>query len=298
MAKVPRIFQQQQRTLGPLTVNVGVKIGPGGVEGATRYASLFGGMLAAGLVMSLAAGPMQGLRGVAGPTIALAATPLVAALVLLGTLVVTLGIAVLVGKAINAVVGLFVLGTGLAALTMQCGTITDVVFLGAGQVGLAVETAIWGVVVLLCAAVVFRLAGPLPDVPVQDINEAFKPGAVFSLDALKSSLAGLLISAGGLALADQRPQGPGDCRGHHWWHCCGNGWSASESQSPADPDLCRADLRRCAGPCDLGDDDDGHTRSDVCCRYPASNRPPDALGLCRRSAHGRGHRPGLVAKLR
>jgi hypothetical protein len=193
MAKVPRIFQLQVRTLGPLAVNVGVKIGPGGVEGTTRYATLFGGMIAAGLVMSLAVGPMQGLRGVAGPTIALAATPVLAALVLLGTLVVSLGIAVLVGKAINAVVGLFVLGSGLAMLTMQCGTIADVVFLGAGQVGLAVETAIWAVVVLLCAAVVFRLAGPLPDVPVQNIDEAFNPAEVFSIQALKSALAGLLI---------------------------------------------------------------------------------------------------------
>ena len=134
------------------------------------------------------------------------------------------------GKAINAVVGIFVLGTGLAALTMQCGTITDVVFLGAGQVGLAVETAIWGVVVLLCAAVVFRLAGPLPDVPVQDINEAFKPGAVFSLDALKSSLAGLLILPVVWLLLINDLKGQAIAAVTIGGIVGGNGWSASESQ--------------------------------------------------------------------
>ena len=193
MMKLPRIFEHQRRTLGPITINVGVKTGPLGVEGAARYLSLVGGMIAAGLIMSLAVGPMLGDRGVPGPTVALAARPAVAIPILLGTLVATLFIATLVGKAINAVVGLFVLGVGMAVLTMQCGTIADVVFMGSGQVGLAVETAVWAGVVLILAAVVFFFSGPLPDVPVENLNDALKPSAIFSPAALKSVCAGLLV---------------------------------------------------------------------------------------------------------
>lgn len=143
--------------------------------------------------MSLAVGPMQSVRGVPGPTLALAANPVVAGLILLGTLLATVFIAIIVGKMINAVVGLFVLGVGFMVLTMMCGTIADVVFMGSGQLALAVETAIWGVIVILLAATVFRFSGPLPDIPIEHSNDAIRPSAVFSSGALKSALAGLVV---------------------------------------------------------------------------------------------------------
>ena len=61
------------------------------------------------------------------------------------------------------------------------------------RLGLAVETAVWAGVVLILAAVVFRFSGPLPDVPVENLNDALKPSAIFSPAALKSACAGLLI---------------------------------------------------------------------------------------------------------
>jgi len=189
MAEVPPIQQGSAPQNTPGTLNAASQ----GLQGVARYVTLFGGIIIAGIVMSLAAGPMQGVRGVPGPTLALANAPLVAGLILLGTLLVTLFVACMVGKAINAVVGLFILGTGFAVLTMQCGTIADVVFLGGSQVSLAVETLAWAVVVFFCAVVVFRVSGPLPDVPVEDPAEAFAPGTLLGADALKSALAGLLI---------------------------------------------------------------------------------------------------------
>ena len=150
-------------------------------------------MIAVSIIMSLAVGPMQSPRGVAGPTVGLAAQPVVAGLILLGTLSVSLGIAVLVGKAINAAVGMFVLGWGVLVLSMQCGTIADVVFDGSGILPLVFEGVAWGIVVLVCSAIMFRLCGALPDIPVDDPSDATRPSVVFSGDALKSALAGLLL---------------------------------------------------------------------------------------------------------
>lgn len=164
-----------------------------GIEGTGRYIALFGGMLAVMLIMSLAVGPLQSLRGVAGPTIALATHPVLAGLIVLGTFAVSFFIALLVGKAINAVVGLFVLGSGLAVLSMQCGTISDLIFGGGGFVPLVLEGVVWAVVVLVAAAMMFRFAGPLADIPVRSPSEAMSLHAIFSSKALKSALAGVIV---------------------------------------------------------------------------------------------------------
>ncbi len=150
-------------------------------------------MIAVSIIMSLAVGPLQSPRGVAGPTVGLAAQPLVAGIILLGTLSASMIIAVLVGKAINAAVGLFVLGWGILVLSMQCGTIADVVFDGSGIMPLVFEGALWGVMVLVISGVMFRLCGALPDIPVEDSSDAIRPSVVFSGDALKSAGAGILL---------------------------------------------------------------------------------------------------------
>lgn len=122
-------------------------------------------VLLAALLTSLAAGPMASASGVPGPTVSLSETPVSAALVLLGVLVPTLLIAIVVGRTFTAAVGLFVLGSGIAVLSMRCGTIETLAFAEGSLRATAVEGAIFAVVAAALAAAVFAGSGPLPDQP-------------------------------------------------------------------------------------------------------------------------------------
>lgn len=165
------------------------------IDATKRYIALFGGMGACMVVMALAVGGLQSLQGVPGPTVGLAASPMSAAIGILLSLVVALAIALAVGRVVNAAVGAFVLGTGIAVLSMQCGTHANAVFVDAGPVAMAIETLVWGVLVLLMAMVLMRFTGPLPDQPWNDPKAAFDPRAVFSAEAVRSSCAGFLMLA-------------------------------------------------------------------------------------------------------
>ena len=173
------------------------------IDATKRYIALFGGMGACMLVMALAVGGLQSLQGVPGPTVGLAASPVSAAIGILLSLVVALAIALAVGRVVNAAVGAFVLGTGIAVLSMQCGTHANAVFVDAGPVAMAIETLVWGVLVLLMAMVLMRFTGPLPDQPWNEPKAAFDPGAVFSAAAGRSSWAGFLrLAAGWVVLSN------------------------------------------------------------------------------------------------
>ncbi len=162
------------------------------LDATTRYAALILGLVAAALVMSLASGSLVSPRGVPGPTVGMAIEPLRAAAMLAICLAVCVGIAIVVGRVVNAAVAAFVIGGGLAALSMQCGTHLDLLFAGGDQVMVAVETLIWAVVVLLVAAGVMRLTGPLPDQPWNDPATATDPASVFDSDAIRGAAAGAL----------------------------------------------------------------------------------------------------------
>ena len=166
------------------------------IDATKRYIALFGGMGACMVVMALAVGGLQSLQGVPGPTVGLAASPMSAAIGILLSLVVALAIALAVGRVVNAAVGAFVLGTGIAVLSMQCGTHANAVFVDAGPVAMAIETLVWGVLVLLMAMVLMRFTGPLPDQPWNDPKAAFDPRAVFSAEAVRSSTTGFVMLAG------------------------------------------------------------------------------------------------------
>lgn len=119
----------------------------------------------AGLLMSLAAVAMRSAGGVAGPTIAQAESPLWAAASILLLLVPTTLLAIVVGRTFTAAVGLFVLGSGIAVLSMRCGTIETLAFAEGSLVSTAIEAAVFAVLAGVLAAVVFAASGPLPDQP-------------------------------------------------------------------------------------------------------------------------------------
>ena len=156
-----------------------------------RYTALTIGLFATSLVMVLATGSLISERGLPGPTIMGSLTPVQGTVAVGLCLLVSLAVAIVVGRVVNAAVGAFVLGAGIAVLSMQCGTHLDQLFSGGRSVLIVFETLIWAVVVLLMVAVLFRFTGPLPEQPGKRAEDAFRPSAVFSGAALKSCIAGV-----------------------------------------------------------------------------------------------------------
>ena len=122
-------------------------------------------IIVAALVFAFAVPAFASDRGVAGPTIAAAARPILAIGALLVAFTVSTGLAAVAGRAANAVVGLFVLGAGVAILSMRSGTVSDLVFGDANLWLVALEALGWIVLVAVASATIFRFSGPLPDVP-------------------------------------------------------------------------------------------------------------------------------------
>lgn len=133
-------------------------------------------------------------RGVAGPTASDAIHPVQAALAMAVGAAACTAVACAVGRLINAAVGLFVLGCGVAVLAGRCGTILDAAFDGDRLLPMAVETIAWGGAVLVMSVAVFRASGPLLDLPARDPKGPFV-AEVFNVDALRGALAGLVAVA-------------------------------------------------------------------------------------------------------
>jgi hypothetical protein len=74
----------------------------------------------------------------------------------------------LVGRLVNAVVGLFVLGAAISVYAMRTGPLSGLVFDAVPMSAIGIETCIWAVVMSACAMVVFLMSGPLPDVPREE----------------------------------------------------------------------------------------------------------------------------------
>lgn len=156
------------------------------------------------LCFSLAVAPSLSLRGVPGPTFRIAESPFLAAIWTLIALALATVVACGVGRLLNAVVGLFVLGCGVGFLAMRSGTIVDVVFGGPGVgasggggsgspariIDLAIESFAWAGLVLATAAVVFRVSGPLPD---QIPGEDPRVDGPFGTRGLLSQCAGAIV---------------------------------------------------------------------------------------------------------
>ncbi len=134
------------------------------IEGWRRYAVVFGGMLIAGALCVAAVPFLVASTGTIGPTALQAQSAFAASVATVVFFGLAIGVACGVGRLTNAAVGLFVLGAGLWALRLRSGTAQDLAFAD-GSLGLvALETALWGGLVLAATAIVMRVAGPLPDI--------------------------------------------------------------------------------------------------------------------------------------
>jgi hypothetical protein len=130
-----------------------------------RFLIVTAAMIAAALVFAFAVPAFASDRGVAGPTLAAASRPVLAGGALLLAYTLSTGFGSIAGRAANAVVGLFVVGAGVAILSMRSGTVKDLVF-GEAQLRLVTLEALgWTALVAVASAAIFRFAGPLSDVP-------------------------------------------------------------------------------------------------------------------------------------
>jgi len=123
-----------------------------------RWSVLLAGLIVAGGAAWSAVGAMHSARGIAGPGITDAINPAWAALVLLGAFGVATVVAVIVGRLLNPIVGLFTLGAGLGVLAMRTGTIRDACFDGGSLAPLACEALVWALLVAIASIVVHRCA--------------------------------------------------------------------------------------------------------------------------------------------
>ncbi|MFM8640024.1 MAG: hypothetical protein ACKOEL_05250 [Planctomycetota bacterium] len=159
-----------------------------------RYAVLTLGAVACILVAVPVIPFLGSERGVPGPTVTDAVRPAAAVVALACAWVAWTAVACVVGRLLNAAVGLFVLGCGVATVAGRCGTVMDAAFDGDALLPIAVETLAWGVMTAAASACVFRVSGPLIDIPARSKGASFASEAL-NADALRGMVSGLLCVA-------------------------------------------------------------------------------------------------------
>lgn len=142
---------------------------------------------------------MESERGVVGPLVADASSPVWAALAVVLAVVVCTAISALVGKLVNSVVGLFVLGAGIGYLAMRSGSSSDFCFGGSSVLAAAAELVVWTVLVAAGSHVVFKVGGPLPDLPPTYEDDVDSPTGRSARLAWLAGIAG--VAAAWLAAA-------------------------------------------------------------------------------------------------
>ena len=136
-------------------------------------------------------------RGTVGPLLADAERPALAAIAVVLAFGLVAAVASLVGRLVNAVVGIFVLGTGVAYFAMRSGSSIDFCFGGSSVLAAGIELVGWTALVAAGSHLIFKVGGPLPDFPPtteDDIDSPTGPAA------RKAWMAGLTaIAVGWLA---------------------------------------------------------------------------------------------------
>jgi hypothetical protein len=120
------------------------------------------------------------LRGVAGPTVMDSERPMFAAIATVLAFAGATLVAIVVARIVNAVVGTFVLGCGVAYLAMRGGAAPDLAFGGTNLTHAAIECGVWAVLVAAASWAIYRFGGRLPDYPLtgeEEVDSATGPMA-------------------------------------------------------------------------------------------------------------------------
>ncbi len=155
-----------------------------------RNGVFVGGLVAVGIVAILTLPLFTSGRGVAGPLIALAQSPVAAVIGLVILLAAATIVAIGVARITNTCVGLWVMGGGLYVLTCRFGTLDETVWeLPALAIG--IETLLLAVLCMAAVLTVFRLGGELDDIEADELHHT--PDALRSVAARKQAAAGLFV---------------------------------------------------------------------------------------------------------
>jgi len=133
------------------------------------------GIVIAACAFAVVVPTWTGVRGVPGPTLADAERPVLAVAATLGALAVCVAVGIAVARIVNAVVATFVVGCGVAILSMRSGAVADFALGGSSPTSAAVGA---GASVLAIAAVswaLYRFGGRLPDFPLVHEDEIDAP---------------------------------------------------------------------------------------------------------------------------
>ncbi len=152
-----------------------------------RTAAVLAGMVVSGAIFAMALGTAVSPRGIPGPSLLQAQSPALAVGAIAVCFALAAGVAALVGRHTNTVIGLFVLGAGLYVPAMRYGTIEDLAFAGGSLGPLAIETAIFGILVGAATLAVFRLSGELPDMAPHE-GDPHGPAQRWGVPGLPASL--------------------------------------------------------------------------------------------------------------
>lgn len=115
------------------------------------------------------------------------------AILTLGAVMILLTIlAMIAGRLVNAVVGVFVLGAGFAGLTLRSASIAGAIFGDASLTSLATETMIWTVPSAISVVLIFRFSGSPPDIALRFPGESMWK-EYFDIDALRGAITGVLL---------------------------------------------------------------------------------------------------------
>jgi hypothetical protein len=159
-----------------------------------RNVALFGGMIVAGLLCVQAAPFLASPRGDRGPAILAAQQPISGTIALLTCLVLTTLLAGIVGRTVNAVVGVFVLGAGVFALDSRLAGLRELAFSSPDRAtlfGLAIETVVLAGVALGLVWIVSRMSGFMRDVEPRE--DGTRPHWLASDAALKCAACGIIV---------------------------------------------------------------------------------------------------------
>jgi len=160
------------------------------IQSIRRNLVLVIGLLLAGLVMTTAAPALRSITGESGPTVGASVAPVGAVLRLVVAFALATVVAALVGRLVNALVGLFCLGGAVFALNTRLGNFQDAAF--HGTVGGAwIESILWAGLTAAAALVVFQFAGPLPD--VEPTEDGRRPDPIRIREAVLSAATGVLV---------------------------------------------------------------------------------------------------------
>ncbi len=135
---------------------------------------------------------VQDLLGQPAGCVTLAASKSSAIITFGSGLVLMTILAMVAARLINSVVGVFVLGFGLAGLTLVSSSVSGAFFVDASSSSLAIETMIWGIAIAVAVVAIFRVGGAPPDIALRYPGESIWR-EYFDANALRAGLTGVLL---------------------------------------------------------------------------------------------------------